>query len=397
MNTQALIHSINKKLKGNVIGDVTMGSKIDIRTLDSIFERAGVSEEIETLKKRQFLRVTAFPGCNLRCSYCNPEGKFGKEVMSTPEILSILMAAYEIGIRTVHYTGGEPTEREDFLKLVDATKKLGIAIIDMTTNGTRLNQSAIINEKKFSSLIEALHASGLTGVSLSLDTLDPRTFKKMALAKDDELTDAEETLGEIKNAIETTCGLITIPGKFVVNMVVTKINFHEIGKFLAYAYKMNGGFIPRFCELQNRGPAFEEHQDRFFKEYVTRKQIIQALETSGMGKLILLDRESIDKQNAHAEYFELGKGGLIVGVVAPYSQGWPCAKGECKRMRIGPLGAVNSCLESPTFQLRNKSFVECKEIFRQMIYQKILRVITNDWPANHGTDYQRLRFGLGEL
>lgn len=393
MNTRDLSRSINENLKGG-IGNVMTGGRIDIETLDSIFERAGVLEEIEILKRRQFLRVTAFSGCNLRCSYCNPEGKFGKEVLSTEEILNILKAAYQVGIRTVHYTGGEPTERTDFLELVGATKQLGMAIIDMTTNGTRLNQSVVIDGKEYGTLVEALYVSGLTGISLSLDTLDPLIFKKMALSKDDVSTDTKEILNEIKRVIEIACRLIKTPGKFVVNMVVTKINFHEIGKFLAYAYKMGGGFIPRFCELQNRGPAFEEHQDWFFKEYITREKIIQALETSGMGSLLPLERESIDKQNAHAEYFELGKGGMVIGVIAPYSRGWPCAKGECNRMRIGPLGAVNSCLESPTFQLRGKSFAECEEIFRQIIYQKILRVVTNDWPATHGTDYRQLRFGL---
>lgn len=396
MNTHTLTSIIQQSFHGNAhneMGKCFSGEKIDIDALDLIFRKAGVFTKIQALKERQFLRVTAYPGCNLRCSYCNPEGLFGEDILTTPEILDILKAAYEVGIRMVHYTGGEPTERADFLQLVKATKELGMTIIDVTTNGTHLNQLTSINEKADASLVEALHAYGLTGVSLSLDSLDSDTFRKIALSKD-TLIDAGEALSNIKKAIEITCGLIKTPGKFVVNMVVTKINFHEIGRFLAYAHEMEGGFIPRFCELQNRGPAFGENQDAFFKEYITREKIIQKLKNAKMGKLIQLSRESIDKQNAHAEYFELGKGGMIVGVVAPYSQGWPCAKGDCKRMRVGPLGAINSCLESPTLQLKDKSFDEKKEIIRQIIYQKILRIVNNDWPLTHGTDYLRLRFGL---
>lgn len=83
MNTQELVHSIKENLKGIKIENVSTGSEIDSKALDSIFEKVGVLEKIEILKQRQFLRVTAFPGCNLRCSYCNPEGAFGKEVLST--------------------------------------------------------------------------------------------------------------------------------------------------------------------------------------------------------------------------------------------------------------------------------------------------------------------------
>lgn len=366
---------------------------INIDALDLFFANAGVQAEIQNLLERQFMRVTAFPGCNLRCSYCNPEGAFGTSIMSTGETLKIVGAAHELGMRTVHYTGGEPTERSDFIALIEGAKRIGMTVIDVTTNGINLCRPTMADGKNYGSMIEALHVSGLTGVSLSLDTLDVDTFARIALNKDTAI-DAGQALEDIKRVIEITCGLIRTPGKFMVNMVVTKLNFHEIRRFLAYAHGLNGGFIPRFCELQNRGPAFEENQQAFFKEYVTRKMILEALTNSGFGKPHLLERESIDKQNAHAEYYELGKGGMIVGVVAPYSQGWPCAKADCKRMRIGPMGAVNSCLESPTFQLIGKSFEEKKEIFRQILYQKVLRVINNDWPATHGTDYHHLRFGL---
>lgn len=242
-------------------------------------------------------------------------------------------------------------------------------------------------------MIEALCVSGLTGVSLSLDTLNPEIFKKIALSKDIEV-DAEFALTQIKEAIEKASNLFKIPGKFVVNMVVTKLNVHEIQNFLTYAKEFNGAFIPRFCELQNRGPAYDKHQDKFYADYITREKIIQILNNAGMGRLYPIDRELIDKQNAHAEYYTLGKDGLVVGIVAPFSRGWPCAKADCKRIRIGPVGAVNSCLEDHTYQLRDKSLSEKKEIIKQVIYQKILRILNDDWPETHGTDYLRLRFGI---
>ncbi|GEM_PF-6201129 len=396
MNTNTQIHAIRQRLAGNAFEEMnkhTSEGLIDIDALDSLFSKAEIAGQIQALKEMQFLRITAFPGCNLRCSYCNPEGLASGDILATGEILDIVRSAHELGIRTTHYTGGEPTERPDFVKLVRATTEIGMTTVDVTTNGANLNRPTIVGGKEYSSMIEALHASGLTGVSLSLDSLNPETYKKMALSKDTGI-DAEQTLAQTKEAIEKASHLFRTPGKFVVNMVVTKLNFHEIRDFLTYVQELNGAFIPRFCELQNKGPAYGEHQDRFFADYVTREKIIQVLENVGMGKLQQLNRVSIDKQNAHAEYYSLGDVNLVVGIVAPYSQGWPCAKADCKRIRIGPVGAVNSCLESRTYQLKGKSLSEKKEIIRQVIYQKILRILNDDWPETHGTDYLHLRFGL---
>jgi len=310
--------------------------------------------------------------------------------------LDIVKAAYELGIRIVHYTGGEPTERPDFVELVKATKEVGMTTVDVTTNGLNLNRPFLLDGQEYDSMVEALHASGLTGVSLSLDSLDPEIYKRMALSKDVGIN-AEYALSQTMQAITKTHRLYKGSNKFLVNMVVTKLNFHEIPKFLSYAQELGGGFVPRFCELQNKGPAYGEHQNKFYADYVTREQIIQALENTGMGKLRQLDRLSIDRQNAHAEYYMLGKDSLVVGIVAPYSQGWPCSKAECKRIRIGPSGAVNSCLESRTYQVKDKDFLVKKEIIRQVMYQKILRILDNDWPKTHGTDYLGLRFGLTRI
>lgn len=396
MNTRTLIHTIQQGSYKNGYTETkkfVSGGLVDVDALDSFFSKAGISDQIQTLKEMQFLRITAYPGCNLRCFYCNPEGLSSENTLSTREIISIVKAAHELGIMTVHYTGGEPTERFDFVELVRATKEIGITTIDVTTNGTNLNRPVMIDGKEYSSMIEALHVSGLTGVSLSLDTLNPETFEKMALSKVSGIN-AEYTLSQIKKAIKKTCHLFKTPGKLVINTVVTKLNFPEIRNLLIYAQELGGGFIPRFCELQNKGPSYGEHQDKFYVDYVAREKIIEALESFGMGRLQRLNRESIDKQNAHAEYYAIEKNNLVVGIVAPFSQGWPCAKVDCKRIRIGPAGSINSCLESRTYQLKDKPFSEKKEVIKQVIYRKILRILDDNWPETHETDYLRLRFGL---
>ena len=387
------------KINAGIIDDINKCSfkdeSIDITAIDNIFSAIRVGDLIQILKEFQFLRISAYAGCSFRCSYCNPDGLFSGEMMSTNEIIQIILAAHELGIRTVHFTGGEPTERNDFVELVKATKQIGMTTIDVTTNGMNRNMAVTVDGVGYHSMIEALQAYGLTGVSTSLDTFDPKTMVEIASPKNSDLT-GEYILAEIKGAIEKSCVLFTQQGKLVVNMVVTKKNFHEIVNFIKYAQEMSGRFIPRFCEMQNKGPAYGDNQNKFHQDYISREKITQALESLGIGNLIEIDKERIDKQNAHAEYFTIGDDKLIVGLIAPFSQNWPCTKAECNRIRVGPNGAVNSCLDSPHYCLNGKSYADKLEILKQVIYQKIVRILNDNWPDTHRTDYLKYRFGIDD-
>jgi cyclic pyranopterin phosphate synthase len=53
------------------------------------------------------LRFGLTSRCNIRCRYCLPAGKQGVIVEpSFDEAVEVLQAAYDIGIRRAHYTGG---------------------------------------------------------------------------------------------------------------------------------------------------------------------------------------------------------------------------------------------------------------------------------------------------
>ena len=118
------------------------------------------------------------------------------------------------------------------------------------------------------------------------------------------------------------------------------------------------------------------------------------MENIGFGKLEKTKKEGLDDQNAHAEYFSFAKENLIVGIIAPFSKSWPCTKATCNRIRIGPNGAVNSCIESPHYNLKGKSFEEKRDLLNMVIYQKFIRILNDTWPAIHRTDYLKYRFGL---
>lgn len=98
-----------------------------------------------------------------------------RELLTTPEILMLSSIFVSQGVNKIRLTGGEPTVRRDILPLMHqlgALRPYGLQQLCITTNGISLH-------RKLDSMIE----SGLTGVNLSLDTLDPWQFQIMTRRK----------------------------------------------------------------------------------------------------------------------------------------------------------------------------------------------------------------------
>ena len=117
-----------------------------------------------------YVRIAITEKCNLRCTYCMPEEgvdfKNGEQIMSADEILRSIRVMAEMGVKKVRFTGGEPLVRKDIVKLVEgAANTPGIKGVHLTTNG-------II----FPKYAKQLRDAGLTGVNISLDTIDPQKF-----------------------------------------------------------------------------------------------------------------------------------------------------------------------------------------------------------------------------
>lgn len=101
------------------------------------------------------LRFGITSRCNIRCRYCLPEGPQGVIVQpSLAEAVEVLQAAHDLGFRRVHYTGGEPTVRRDFVDILSAARDIGYEQQIVTTNGYRLH-----------GFIEEAVEAGLSGLS----------------------------------------------------------------------------------------------------------------------------------------------------------------------------------------------------------------------------------------
>lgn len=93
------------------------------------------------------------------------------QLLTSPEIVYLSSLFVSQGVTKIRLTGGEPTVRKDIVPLMQEIGKLrkdGLQELCLTTNGISLHQ-------KLDQMVEA----GLTGVNLSLDTLDPFQFQIM--------------------------------------------------------------------------------------------------------------------------------------------------------------------------------------------------------------------------
>jgi cyclic pyranopterin phosphate synthase len=124
------------------------------------------------------LRISVMDRCNFRCPYCMPRETYGDgyrflpagDRLSFDEIarLSRLFAAE--GVSRIRLTGGEPLLRTGLADLVGELSAIpGITDLALTTNGVLLAQHAA-----------ELRAQGLARVTVSLDSIDPGTFRRMS-------------------------------------------------------------------------------------------------------------------------------------------------------------------------------------------------------------------------
>ena len=121
-----------------------------------------------------YLRVSVTDRCNFRCVYCMPEEGAPvapkSQILSFEEIERLLKIAAELGMTKIRLTGGEPLLRRDIDQLVARIGAIpGLRDLSMTTNGSVLARHAA-----------SFARSGLNRINISLDTLRPDRFARIA-------------------------------------------------------------------------------------------------------------------------------------------------------------------------------------------------------------------------
>lgn len=176
------------------------------------------------------LRVSITSRCNLRCFYCHHEGHVSGEELTPEELGKAVELAMELGVRKVKLTGGEPLLREDVVEVVRAVAKPSIQEVSLATNGTLLE-----------GLAEELKQAGLSRVNVGLDTLDPKTFKRIT---------GKPWLRRVLAGVEAALEAGLKPVK--INMVVLAgVNEEEVERMYEFASKR--GAVLQLIELVDAG------------------------------------------------------------------------------------------------------------------------------------------------
>jgi MoaA/NifB/PqqE/SkfB family radical SAM enzyme len=107
---------------------------------------------------RRWLEIALDYRCNLRCIGCHACHDTG-ERLTGDAALGWMREGRAQGIERVWFGGGEPTLREDLLRLVHAARQLGFVEIAVQTNGLRL---------AYAPYSDALVAAGITEVRVNV-------------------------------------------------------------------------------------------------------------------------------------------------------------------------------------------------------------------------------------
>jgi cyclic pyranopterin phosphate synthase len=274
------------------------------------------------------LRISLTSKCNLSCIYCHAEGeKQPKKQMSADDIREILRVAAGFGIRSVKFTGGEPTLRTDLPEIIGSIPP-GMES-SMTTNGTML-----------AGIAADLKRAGLARVNVSLDSLNRETYRK--ITGTDRLSDV---LDGIASALDA--GLVPVK----LNMVVLRgINDHEVEDFLAYI-RGNRNLILQLIELMQFNDC-NYHGD------------LNGLE----GSLAERATQILTRRMHHRKKYCLD--GAEVEVVRPLHNTEFCA--FCNRLRVTSDGKLKPCLlrNDNHIDITGKRGKELEDLFREAVRKR---------------------------
>lgn len=270
-------------------------------------------------RQHDYLRISITEKCNLRCLYCMPEEGVPlsppAHMLTTPEIVYLASLFVSQGVTKIRLTGGEPTIRKDIIPMMQAignTRQDGLRELCLTTNGISLHRK-----------LDAMAEAGLTGVNLSLDTLDPFQFQIMTRRKGFDAV--MKSIARIEEMNKHGVGI-----KLKINCVVMRgLNEREIIPFVE---------MGREKAIEVR---FIEYMPFDGNKWSKGKMVpYQEMLATIRGKYPTLEKVDDHKNDTSKTYrvpgFE-GKVGFITSMTHNFC-------GTCNRLRITSDGNLKVCL-----------------------------------------------------
>ena len=264
-------------------------------------------------RRIEYVRLSVTDRCDLRCSYCLPQGfrdfEEPEHWLTYDEIERVMRAFTELGVRRIRLTGGEPLSRGELPALAARLARLpGLEDLSLSTNATRLKKLAL-----------PLRDAGVSRLNVSLDSLDPARFA--------EITGGGK-LEKVLDGLMAAKAAGFVPIK--INMVVMKdVNDREIGDMVLFC--IAHGFTLRFIETMPVGDTGRAASGHF----VDLQDVKRALaEEFGLTPAIMYG-------GGPARYMQVDGTDLKIGFITPISQHF-CE--TCNRVRLTVDGTLYTCL-----------------------------------------------------
>jgi cyclic pyranopterin phosphate synthase len=271
-------------------------------------------------RRIDYVRLSVTDRCDLRCSYCIPEGFNGFEEpahwLTFDEIERLIGTFARLGVSRVRLTGGEPLLRRDIAGLAGRIAALpGIDDLSLSTNATQLDKHA-----------HALKDAGVTRLNVSLDSLQQARVEKI---------NGRDVLARVMNGLAVAQDAGFSPIKL--NMVaLAGTNDDEIDEMVAFCIRR--GFVLRLIEAMPMGTTGRN------AEYMDLQPVKERLRS----QFDLI--ETTFPGAGPARYLGTADGRFNVGFITPVSQHF-CQ--TCNRVRISVDGTAYLCLgQDEKFEFR---------------------------------------------
>ncbi|MDF0732564.1 radical SAM protein [Pseudomonas entomophila] len=261
------------------------------------------------------LRVSLTAACNYACTYCVPDGK--RLVAAHDELSAEALArgvAYLVeaaGVEQLRITGGEPLISPRLEGFLAGVTGLGLKDISLTTNGQLLSRK-----------LPLLRAAGIQRLNISLDTLDPVMFRRIARGGD--LASVLTGMRQARDA-----GM-----RIKVNMVPMRgQNLDQVLPLLDYCLAQ--GYELRFIELMRMGHLARD-ANAFLQQFVGLEALLERIAQAHAFE------QAAAAQDATALRYQIpGKGhfGIIANESVPFCR-------SCSRLRLSSTGWLHGCLSS---------------------------------------------------
>jgi pyrroloquinoline quinone biosynthesis protein E len=188
--------------------------------------------------------------CPLQCPYCSNPLQMDqvKSELSTDEWKSVLSQAAQLGVLQVHFSGGEPTVRQDLAELIRHAREAGL-YTNLITSGVAASKA------RFDDFV----AAGLDHVQLSIQDSDAVTAerignyagaqeKKLAFARWVRAAGLPLTVNAVVNRhnIDRVEGMIDL----AVSLDAHRVEIANV-QYYGWAVKNLAALMPRFDQFED--------------------------------------------------------------------------------------------------------------------------------------------------